>query len=358
VQLFKPNSYTSEWLKELRKTFDSGMLAQAERVEEFEQRFSEVFSFDYSVALNSCTAALEMAYHLCGIKKGSKVLTPVLTCSATNIPLVHRGANIEFVDINKKTMCMDYLDFAQKVDKQTKAIVVVNLGGHSVDYRIYDIARDFNIPVIVDAAQSLGVREPEGNYVCYSFQAIKHFTTADGGMICVRNEKDYERAKNLRWFGIDRDRRRKMNFEFSPSDREMCMNMDEPGFKTHMNDVQATLGLVGLKHTHQALEHRTKIAGTYLERFGDKIQCISGGSHWLFAIMLDDRDKKTDYIKEQGVQCDLVHLRNDIFTPFGGKRQELPNMDEIETKYLYIPIHNKMSITDAKYVSKVILEVI
>ena len=216
-----------------------------------------------------------------------------------------------------------------------------------------------NIPVIVDAAQQLGIGlGRQGDYICYSFQAIKHFTTGDGGMLVTRNEEDFERAKKLRWFGIDRDRRRKMNFDFSPSDREMCMDMDEPGFKLHMNDIQATMGLVGLEHTWQSMSRRADIADIYIKKFKNKIQCIYGGSLWLFGIMLPDRDKKMDKIKDAGIGVDLVHLRNDIFTPFGGKRQNLPNMNEIEKEYLYIPIHTKMFKTDAKYVADVVLGVI
>ena len=285
-------------------------------------------------------------------------MTPVLTCTATNIPLVNRGAKIEFVDIDKR-LTMDYEDFHRKVDSDTKAIVVVNLGGVYTDFRIFEDAKQMNIPVIIDAAQQLGVGLGGlGDYICYSFQAIKHFTTGDGGMLVVRTEKDFERAKKLRWFGIDRDRRRKMNFEFSPSDREMCMNMDEPGFKLHMNDIMATMGLVGLEHTWPSLTRRSEIADIYRKKFDGKIQCIYGGSLWLFCIMLPDRDKKMGLIKDAGIGCDLVHLRNDIFTPFGGKRQNLPNMNEIEKEYLYIPIHTKMFKTDAKYVADVVLGVI
>jgi len=100
VDLFKPNEFTREWLKELEKTFESGMIAQAGKVEEFEKEFGRVFEYKYPVALNSGTAAVDMAYHLVGIGEGDKVLTPVLTCTATNIPLIHRKAKIEFVDIN------------------------------------------------------------------------------------------------------------------------------------------------------------------------------------------------------------------------------------------------------------------
>ena len=356
VKLFSPNVYPKEWARELEKTFNSGWLAQSGKVKEFEEKFCAEFGYKYAVAMNSCTAALEMAYHLVGIGPGDKVLTPVLTCTATNIPLIHRKADIIFCDINKETLTLDFEDVKKKIFS-TRAIVTVNLGGVETDDRIFDIAEENNVPVIVDAAQALGVTQGRGDYICYSFQAIKHFTTGDGGMIVLSNEEDYERAKRLRWFGIDRDRRAKMNFNFSPSNRAVCMDMDEPGFKTHMNDIQATMGIVGLNHNQEILKHRIDIADIYQNSFV-KIPVVAGGSYWLFCILLEGRDKgKMDKIKKAGVECDLCHLRNDIFTPFGSKRQNLPNMNEIESKYLYIPIHSNMTVEDAEYVAEIILKI-
>ncbi len=363
VKLFTPNTHVDEWTVELQKTFESGWLAQSTKVAEFEEEFGKKFGFNYCIGVNSGTASLELAYHLAGIKPGDKVLTPVLTCTATNLPLVHKGADIEFVDIDKKTLCMDFHDFIEKLPG-TSAVVVVNLGGLTVDPMIFTACKANNIPVIVDACQSLGIPEPYGDYVCYSFQAIKHFTTGDGGMLVVRSAEEQKRAKNLRWFGIDRDRRQKLNFNFTPTNREMCMNMDEPGWKLHMNDIMATMGLVGIQYSDQDLERRKELICRYLEKLNGKVQTVpmkSGWwgdqSNWLFAIMLENRDGGImDRIKARGVECDLVHLRNDIFTPFGSKRRNLPNMAWVEERYLYLPMHINLTNEDVDYVCEVVLD--
>ena len=352
VKLFSPNVYAEEWSWDLDITFKSGWLAQSGKVKEFEEKFCEEFGYKYAVALNSGTAALDMAYHLVGIGPGDKVLSTVLTCTATNIKLVHRKADIVFCDVDDG-MTIDYEDVKKKIGNFAVALVTVNLGGVGTDDRVFDIAEEHNVPVIVDAAQALGITQERGDYICYSFQAIKHFTTGDGGMIVLSNEEEYERAKRLRWFGIDRDRRAKMNFDFSPSNRAVCMDMDEPGFKTHMNDIQATMGLVGLSHNKEILDHRYEIGEVYIDEL--KIPVIAGGSWWLFCVMLEGRDEgKMDKIKAAGVECDLVHLRNDIFTPFGSKRLDLPNMNRIESQYLYIPIHSNMTVEDAEYVADIV----
>lgn len=358
IKLFSVNNYTAEWLTELEKTFDSGQIGQGPKTAEFEHKFAIKFHHAFCVGLNSGTAALELAYHLADIQPGDKVLTPVLTCTATNLPLVQRGAEIVFVDILRDTLTMSFSDFKKKV-KGAKAVVTVNLGGIPCDKRIYEYCEKHNIPVIVDACQSLGIDEPHGDYICYSFQAIKHFTTGDGGMLVVTNSHAYARAKKLRWFGIDKEKRQKLNFNFSPSNREICMNMDEPGFKLHMNDIQATMGLVGLKHSDGALLHRIVISNTYRRHLVGKIPVIDGGSEWLFCVLLENRDKgKMNLLRAVGIECDLVHLRNDIFTPFGSKRQKLPNMNYIESRYLYLPLHANMSYEDATFISKELIKLI
>jgi dTDP-4-amino-4,6-dideoxygalactose transaminase len=354
IKLFTPNSFTEEWIEGLRKTFESGQLAQGPKVAEFEEEFCREFWYDHATAVNSGTSALEIAYHLVGIGPGDKVLVPVLTCSATNIPLVRRKANIVFCDITKDTWTIDYESVKENI-KGAKCLVTVNLGGVECDDRVYELAEKEGVPVVVDAAQSLGITEFYGNYVCYSFQAIKHFTTGDGGMVITRNPDNEARARKLRWFGIDRDRRQKMNFNFSPSNREMCMNMDEAGYKCEMNSIDATMGLVGLKHWQEDLMFRRELKLEYVKNLNHEIPIVAGGSCWLFGIMLEGRDEgKMDKIKEAGVECDLVHLRNDIFTPFGGKRLDLPNMNYVEKRYLYLPIHTRMTKEDVQYVCEVV----
>jgi perosamine synthetase len=359
IPLFWPVIYKDEWLEELGKVFDTRWIGQASKVEELEKEFGKKFDYDHCLSVNSGTAALELAYDLVGIKKDDVVLSTVLTCSATNIPIVRREANLNFIDVNRYTLCMDYVDLLDKVNyyhkhKPVKAIVVVNLGGISFDDRIYELAKKHGIPVIVDACQSLGVTEPKGDYVAYSFQAIKHFSTGDGGMLVVRNQEDYDRAKKLRWFGIDRNAKSGNNWSTFKSDREICMDMEEPGWKFHMNDIAAVMGLVGLRHSDEILKHRKNIAKIYRE--GLRMPTVTDGSHWLFGVFVEDNITFIEKMREKGVECDVAHLRNDIFTLFGGARQSLVNMNQLESQYCYLPLNTKVTEEDAKYVIKCIGE--
>ncbi|MCK9370778.1 aminotransferase class V-fold PLP-dependent enzyme [Candidatus Dojkabacteria bacterium] len=357
INLFWP-SYDGKAIKKLMgELFPDDMsnrwIGQGEKVDEFERTFGDKFGYDYCVSLNSGTSALELAYHLIGIKKGDEVLTPVLTCTATNIPLKRLKAKIKFVDVNKN-LTIDYKDLKQKANKQTKAIVAVTLGGLPIDTKVFKLAKKLGIPVVIDAAQSVGVGEKHGDYVCYSFQAIKHFTTGDGGMLVVRKEEEYNRAKKLRWFGIDREAKKKNNWQ-PYKQREMTMDILEPGFKYHMNDISAGIGLIALEKSDKWLVYREVLSSYYRRKL--KCKTISGGAYWLFGILVKNRDEVAQFLNENGIETNMAHLRNDIFKIFGGKRQELKNMDKIESQYLYIPFHLLIDKEKAKFICQKINQI-
>jgi dTDP-4-amino-4,6-dideoxygalactose transaminase len=354
IPLFWPTYNGKKVQKAMSRLFPEDMsnrwLGQGSVVDEFEKKFGEKYNYKYCVSLNSGSSALELAYHLIGIKKGDEVIVPVLTCTATNIPLARMGAKIVFSDIDESLM-MDWQDVRDKITKKTKAIVAVTLGGLPIDEEIFKIAKEHKIPVVIDAAQSVGVSETFGDYICYSFQAIKHFTTGDGGMLVLRNKKNYDRAKKLRWFGIDREAKIKNNWQ-PYKKREMTMDIQEPGFKFHMNDIAATLGLIALEDTDKWLEYRKQLGEYY--HLNLNCRTIGGGAWWIFGLILNNRDKVVKELKRAGIETNMAHLRNDIFTVFGGKRQDLVLMNNYENKYLYIPLNLKVTRKDAEYIVKTI----
>jgi len=350
IPLLRPSHNKRAILRELEKTLNTTWIGQGPRVEKFEKKFGQKFGFKYCISVNSGTSALELAYHLLDIKKNDEIVSTALTCSATNIPLLRRKAKIIFCDIEKETLNADPLDIKKKLSKKTKAIVVTSLGGIPVSEKVFKLAKRKRIPVVIDACQALGVPEKRGNYVAYSFQALKHFSAGDGGMLILRNKKEYDRAKLLRWFGLNRERKLRSGWQ-SYKQRKIILSVSEAGYKFHMNDIMATLGLVGLKESDKLLSFRKRIAEYYKENID--LPCIAGGSYWLFAVLVNDRDHFSKFLYENGIATNLVHIRNDAVNIFG-KRQNLLNMNDIEKKYLYIPLHAKMSMEDAEYIVKTI----
>lgn len=349
IDLFKP--YVPYKVKsEVLDTLNSRWIGQGPKVDLFEKKFSQKFKTKYSIALNSGSAALETAYELVGIKKGDEVITTPLTCTATNIPLLRMGAKIVWADIKKDTLCINPKDILSKITPRTKAIVNVHLGGIENDLG------KMPVPVIADACQALGVFN--GDYTCNSFQAIKHITTGDGGMLTVGSEDEKHYAKLSRWFGIDREKKIANNWQ-AYQKRAMTFDIEILGYKRQMTDIAAAMGIAGLKYYDRVIEHRKKIFELYkkLLKGMDGIKVVDGerNTYWLCTVLVEDRDNFAAKMFECDIDTNMVQIRNDAYKIFGG-RVELPVMDLVEGKYISLPLTMETTEDDVHYIAKCIKE--
>ncbi len=329
-----------ETFEDVADTLASGYIGQGPKVEQFEKDFSEKFKRRYCVSMNSGSSALETAYELVGIKPGDEVISTLLTASPTNIPLLRMGAKIVWADIRKDTLCLDREDVLRKITPKTKAIVNVHFGGVESDLG------DMPVPVISDACQALGIFT--GDYTCCSFQAIKHITTGDGGMLVVPDKYDYEEARLTRWFGIDREHKTK-DYKLRP----MTYDIETLGYKRQMNDIAATMGIAGLKHYDEVIAHRKKLFELYKKLLEVPVVDGERNTYWLCQVLLENRDEVARKLLENGVETNVAHIRNDAYKIFGG-RAKLPNMDWVESRYLCLPLHMKVTEEDVYKISNLI----
>lgn len=351
IHLFYP--YLPEGsVEEVSDTLRSRWIGQAHKVDNFEFLFGSIFSQQYPVALNSGTAALETAYDLLGLKHGDEVITTPLTCTATNIPLLRRGVKLVWADINPDTLCLDRNSVLEKMTNHTKAIVTVHLGGIQSDLG------NMPVPVVSDACQALGIFT--GDYTCNSFQAIKHITTGDGGMLTVNNEEEYRKAKLLRWFGIDREKKKENNWSPYTLGRKMTFDIELLGYKRQMTDIAASLGIVGLSNYTRMINYRNNLANIYKARLADvpRLKIVNGdvNTWWLFTVLVEDRDSFSKMLYSHSIDNNMAQVRNDIYRVFGGKRQELPVMNHLEDKYISIPLNNHITEQDVNFVCDCIEE--
>lgn len=346
IPLFYPFIPKDDILKEINDTLSTRWIGQGPKVNLFEQKFNEMFEYKYSVMTNSGTSALELAYHLIGVEKGDDVIVPVLNCTAGQMVLKRKGVNIIFADVDTQ-LNIDPIDVENKITSRTKAVIGVHLGGIPFNPTLNKICKKYKIPLIVDSAQH---HVPvEGDYICYSFQAIKHITTCDGGMLVLNNEKEYKRAKLLRWFGIDRELKEKKNYQ-AWARREMTFDVYEAGYKSQPTDIDACFGLAALPHLKSVIEYRQKLGLLYKQNLTKEVIPLCGGSYWLMGILANNRDKLAEHLLSKGVENNLIHLRNDIYTVFGGVRHNLPIMNALESKYLYLPLNTKVAENDVAFI--------
>jgi dTDP-4-amino-4,6-dideoxygalactose transaminase len=347
IDLFYPYVPT-EAIQEVSDTLKSRFIGQGTRVDKFEKDFEKKFDVKYAVSLNSGTSALETAYDILNLNEGDEVISTPLTCTATNLPLIHRGVKIVWADISPDTLCIDPKDIKRKLTGRTKAIVNVHLGGVENDIG------EQPVPIIADSAQALGIFK--GDYVCCSFQAIKHITTGDGGMLICPNEQDYRKAKLMRWFGIDREAKQKANWQAYKT-RQMTFDIEMVGYKRQMTDIAAGMGIVGLRHYDRIIEHRTRLANLYSERLKStdvKVINAPKNTWWLFTVLVEDRDNFAKLMTENGIDTNLVQVRNDLYRIFGGKRADLPILNYIESRYISLPLTMKTTEEDVCYITDVI----
>jgi len=343
----------------VEETLLSGFVAQGKKVEEFEEALIPWMG-RRPITVNSGTSALTLALRLAGVGPGDKVVTTPMTCSATNLSILSLGAEPVWADINPRTGLIDPLSIASRMDdygQSVKAVMAVDWGGQPADYsEIRKAVEPLGIPIISDAAHSFGseyrrtITGSVSDYTCFSFQAIKHLTTGDGGALTTRMG-DERRARKLRWFGIDRD---------APTDGFRGeVDIEEWGYKFHMNDIAATIGLANLsiingimaKHMAHAMIYNEHLDRRFVRTAPDYEHV---GSWWIYTILLPDkrlRDEFKIWMNEQGVQVSQVHWRNDtlsVFKPY--RRDDLPGVDEFSDRMICLPAHfqvNSIDVIDA-----------
>ncbi len=358
IDLFRPYVPYDECMRNLGEVLRSRYVGQGPKVDLFERAFERKFGISKknAIFLNSGTAALETVHDLLGLKAGDEVITSPLTCTATNIPLVRRGVKIVWADILPDTLCIDPIDVHSKITKKTKAVVQIHLGGIKAD------VGHLHVPVISDAAQALGIFN--GDFTACSFQAIKHITSGDGGMLICHsatrnNERDRNNAKLLRWFGIDREKKVRNHWQ-AYTERKMTFDIQLPGHKRQPTDIDAAMAFAGLEKYDFIMEIRSRQFAIYKERLEsiDGIKLVDGpeNKYWLATVLVERRDDFAKAMFEADIDTNLVQLRNDIFKLFGGTRTDLPVMNELEGKYISIPLGPHLRDDDILYVCEKIKE--
>lgn len=373
--------------EEVGKVLKSGYIGQGPKVDEFEKQLKQHFNHDYVTTVNAGTSALHLALHLLkkpnkedvnvtgvggylsfwpGLEDGDEVLATPMTCTASNWPILANGLKIKWVDIDPETLNMDLDDLERKITPKTKVIMLVHWGGYPNDldrikkiqeksYRLYG----FKPAVIEDGAHSFGSKykgKPigtHGNLTMYSLQAIKHITSVDGGLLLSPHKKLNDRARLIRWYGIDRDGDRK--------DFRCEADIEEWGFKFHMNDVCATVGIENLKHFDTIVNRHKENAKFYDEQLKDiegvtllKREEGHESAFWIYSILVENRDGFYKHMHDNGIAVSQVHERNDKHTCVREFVSNLPNLERTIGKVVSIPVGWWVSDEDREYIVEII----
>ena len=346
----------------ISKVISQSAFVRGPFVEKFEEEFSKLVGVDHCVSCANGTDALFIAMKALGVGPGDEVIAPVFTCTATNIPFLYMGVKILFADIDPNTMNIDINHVAQLMNKNVKAIICVHYGGLPCDMdELQNIADKWSIPIIEDAAHAVGAKYKGSNigsisdFTMFSFQAIKHITTGDGGMLIVKNKELIDQAERVRWFGIDRNAKQAGIWE---------NDITEIGYKYQMTDIAAAMGIASLQEFDAVSSLRKRLFKVYSDELAgyDRVKIIGNDfddrehAAWLFTIIVDNRYKLQEKLRDNKIESNQVHFRNDRYSIFKDftEGKNFPNMDQIEDKYLVLPLHTMMNENDVRRVCAII----
>lgn len=336
----------------------SGYVGEGPMVARLESAFAQVSGTQWNAAVNSGTSALHLAMIAGGVGSGDEVITTAQTMMATSHAILMQRAVPVFADVQLHTGNIDPQDIEHRITERTRALLVVHWAGYPCDMEeIHAVARKHKLVVVEDAAHAVGARY-RGAAVgslspltCFSFQAIKHVCCGDGGMLSTLNAEHRERAARLRWFGIDRARR-------VPSILgEAEWNVTELGYKYQMNDIAAAIGVANLAHLGATLGRHREIARRYRQALASVpgITLLDSkddreSACWLFTMLAERRVDLLRMLHAKGIAGSVVHMRIDTNDVYGGRRDDLPNLDRFTELHVSLPIHTGLSDDDVDYV--------
>ena len=295
IFLSSPHMSEEEYEKQyIKEAFDTNWIAPlGENVNKFEEELANYVGSKNAAALSAGTAAIHMAFKALDVKKDDIVFCSSLTFSATANPIIYQNAIPVFIDSEKETWNMDPKALEKAFEKypNPKAVIVVHLYGTPAKIdEIKEICDKHNVPLVEDAAESLGAAYKGkqtgtfGKYGIYSFNGNKIITTSGGGMLVSDDEERIEKVR----FWVTQSREKVRHYEHK-----------EIGYNYRMSNIVAGIGRGQLKVLDKRIEQKTNIYYTYKEGFKDiddiKMQSIpedSKPNHWLSVINLNKNSKE------------------------------------------------------------------
>lgn len=330
---------SDELMPQLEAVLYSGMLAEGESVYEFERRFSKHFGLSEVLGFSSGSGALHVALLSCGVEPGDEVITTSMTAEPTNTTILQVGAKPVFADVEAETGNLDPASVEELIGPRTRAILVVHYAGYPVKLKQFrELADRHGIMLIEDCAHALGALYdggPIGSFgdaAIFSFQAIKHMTTIDGGALVLRDRLLLNEARRLRWFGLEKGVPRTE------------IDIVRAGFKYNMTNVAAAIGLIQLDGIDGDISRHKSNGRFFDEQLAGipglsivPIEPASRPSYWIYTLLADDTCGVERCLAGAGIQASKLHRPNHLHSVFAPYRRHLPGLDAFYERLIHIP---------------------
>jgi dTDP-4-amino-4,6-dideoxygalactose transaminase len=361
----KPN-FSEEEINAVTQVMRSGWIGMGQETIAFEKELSDYVGAPYVITTNSCTSALFLSLMVHGIKPGDEVICPSLTWCSTSNAALHLGAKPVFCDIGPDTFCLTPELVLEKVTPETRAVMVMHMGGLAVQVDEIRRALPDNVAIIEDAAHALGSRFTDGkpvgssgNLTCFSFYANKNLSTGEGGAIALFDENLAERLSFLRQHCLISDAWKR----YTHPENIFVPGLEELGYKMNYTDLQACIGRVQLKRQREFSSIRLTIANRYYEQIQDLFPSVRfqhnimhpHHARHLFQILLPleemrlTRDELLLEMRNRNIGAS-IHYAPLHLMPLYANKETLPNTEAVSKQIMTLPISASMDKDDADYV--------
>jgi perosamine synthetase len=360
---FHRPSIGAEESEAVQRVLSSGWLTTGPVAIEFEKQFAAYVGCEHAVAVNSCTAALQLALDAIDLKPGDEVLVPSYTFTATAEVVTYFGARPVLCDSVPRGFNIDPADAERRVTAKTRAIIPVHIAGEACDLdTLHAMARRHGLHVIEDAAHTLpawyqGRRIGTiSEMTAFSFYATKTITTGEGGMLATDNDQYAERAKMMRLHGIGGDAWKRYSKTGS-----WFYEVQRAGYKMNLPDLLAAVGVAQLKKCDQFWKQRSQIATYYREKFSqiEEVElpacAIDPAEHswhlFILRLRLDrlsiSRDEFIEQLKAAGIGTSVhfipLHQHPYYIQQYGYQQGDFPQAEDSFSRCISLPIYPDLS---------------
>lgn len=348
IPVFRP-SITQAEIDAVAEVMRSGWLGLGAVTERFEKALAEYFGAAHVVCLNSGTAALHLALRLLDLQPDDEVIVPAITFVSTAHAVGYSGARPVFADVEKDTLCLSVDDVRRKITPRTRAIIPVHYGGHPCDLDgLREAIAGRNITMIEDAAHACGAVY-HGRMIgglspltCFSFHAVKNLTCGEGGAILTNEPAWDKQLRELRWLGISKD-----TYTRSVHSRVYAWQyqVNKLGYKCHMHDISAAIGLVQLRRLEENNRKRRTVVERYNAAFRPhgwietppELEGMRSSWH-IYHIKVPRRDRLIAHLKRRGIAPGVHYYPLHLHPYYAKQRVECPVAEEIWKRVLSLPL--------------------
>ena len=363
IPVFIP-AIDSDTKQHLETAFSVGWLGMGSFTKEFENRISEFLDIKdrYVVATNTGTSALHIGLLAAGVGSKDEVITPSFNYVSDHQAIKFTGANVVMCDIQEDNLGIDCEKAEKLITSKTKAILPLHFAGIPCDQNgVYELAEKYHLRVIEDACHAFGTKingkkiGSYGDITCFSFDPVKIITSIDGGCVIVNNEEELHNLQHFRLLGVDKD-----TTERYKNKRAWDYDVVSEGYRYHLNNIMASIGISQIKRIDEFIESRRKICQTYNKAFRDiddlKIpqSDFSNVSPFIYSLRVlnGKREKLIEHLQKLNIDVGIHFVPVHKHTYFSSAhRGDMSVTEKVVKEVVTIPLHSNMK---SEFVQRVV----